>query len=72
MGVDLPWVAAADVLLRLPGASMGADAEVHEARAFGVPVFFGTADEFLAHEFPADWFPRPCDEIPDDCSGVCS
>lgn len=38
MRLDLAWVEAADVLLRLPGASPGADREVEHARAHGVPV----------------------------------
>lgn len=44
LGVDLPWVAVADALLRLPGESYGADAEVACARASGVPVFFSVND----------------------------
>jgi len=39
MGVDLPWVAVADAVLRLPGESSGADCEVAEANRCGVPVF---------------------------------
>lgn len=39
MGVDLPWVAAADAVLRLPGESVGADQEVAEAERLGIPVF---------------------------------
>lgn len=41
MGVDLPWVVVADAVLRLPGESAGADAEVREADRLGVPVFHG-------------------------------
>jgi hypothetical protein len=37
--VDLPWVAKADAVLRLPGPSRGADAEEAFARARGIPVF---------------------------------
>lgn len=40
MGVDLPWVEVSDAVLRLPGASVGADAEVAHARAHGIPVFY--------------------------------
>lgn len=36
---DLPWVSVADAVLRLPGASEGADAEVRTANAAGTPVF---------------------------------
>lgn len=36
---DLPWVAVADALLRLPGESAGAEAECDFAFECGVPVF---------------------------------
>lgn len=39
MGVDLPWVAASDAVLRLPGESTGADMEVDHALSLGIPVF---------------------------------
>ena len=39
MSIDLPYVATADALLRLPGESKGADAEVDFAVQSGVPVF---------------------------------
>lgn len=39
MEVDLPWVEVADVVLRLPGLSRGADREVAHALAKGIPVF---------------------------------
>lgn len=42
MAVDLPWVAAADVVLRLPGESAGADREVAEAERLGIPVRYAT------------------------------
>lgn len=35
---DLPWLAACDVLVRLPGESPGADREVAEAELLGIPV----------------------------------
>lgn len=35
---DLPWVACADVVLRLPGESTGADKEVAHAESLGIPV----------------------------------
>lgn len=38
MRIDLAWLAAADVVLRLPGHSPGADREVHHARTHGIPV----------------------------------
>lgn len=48
MGVDLPWVRVSDAVLRLPGESVGADAEVVEAVSAGIPVFH-TADDVLAY-----------------------
>lgn len=39
VGVDLPWVAVSDAVLRLPGESAGADTEVRHANEHGVPVF---------------------------------
>ena len=35
---DLPWVRASDLVLRLPGASAGAEVELSEARRCGIPV----------------------------------
>lgn len=37
--VDLPWVAVADCVLRLPGRSDGADLEEKEADRCGIPVY---------------------------------
>lgn len=37
--VDLAWVAVCDAVLRLPGESVGADAECGFAREKGIPVF---------------------------------
>lgn len=37
--LTLPWVRRCDVVLRLPGKSEGADAEVAEAKRLGLPVF---------------------------------
>ena len=50
LGADLPWVAAAHVLLRLPGESRGADMEVAEARKHGIPVYHDI--EQLLREIP--------------------
>lgn len=47
---DLPWVRAADVVLRLSGASTGSDMEVAEALRVGVPVVY-SVDEL--REFQA-------------------
>jgi hypothetical protein len=48
MQIDLPWVAASDAVLRLPGESTGADRETAHAREHGVPVF-GTVSELVRH-----------------------
>lgn len=39
LAIDLPWVAVADAILRLPGESKGADEECGYARTIGIPVF---------------------------------
>jgi hypothetical protein len=44
LGIDLPWVARSDAVLRLPGESRGADAEVAEAERNGIPVFYAVED----------------------------
>lgn len=49
IGVDLPWVSCADALLRLPGDSLGADAEVSCAILSGVPIFFSVEDVIRWH-----------------------
>lgn len=54
--VDLPWVMAADAVLRLPGESRGADLEVALARELGIPVY-ESVDEMLANP-PARGDPR--------------
>lgn len=36
---DLVWVEAADLLVRLPGRSIGADMEVNHAKQHGIPVW---------------------------------
>ena len=41
MECDFPWVEVAHAVLRLPGYSVGADAEVQHAMQHGIPVFFG-------------------------------
>lgn len=46
MGVDLPWVAVSDAVLRLPGESKGADLEEAMADRYGIPVFH-SLDEVL-------------------------
>ena len=47
IAADLPWVECADAVLRLPGASKGADMECDHAELHGVPVFFNV--ETLHH-----------------------
>ena len=39
LDLDLAWVAVAEAVLRLPGESTGADAEVAHAKSLGIPVF---------------------------------
>lgn len=50
---DLPIVEKCDALLRLPGASKGADEEVAHANAHGIPVFLSreTLDEWREAEW---------------------
>lgn len=43
---DLEWLAVCDCIMRLPGESPGADAEVKEGRARGLAIY--TLEEFLA------------------------
>jgi hypothetical protein len=43
---DLPHVAAADAVLRLPGQSLGAEMECMHAEACGVPVY-NTIEELI-------------------------
>jgi hypothetical protein len=41
--MDLEWVLRCDCVLRLPGESSGADAEVKLARERGIPIFYSVA-----------------------------
>jgi hypothetical protein len=49
--MDLPWLRASDIVLRLPGASAGAEIELKEARHYGIPVvtpsFFGCLNDLF-------------------------
>jgi hypothetical protein len=45
--MDFSWVAAADLVLRIPGLSHGGDREVLLARDLKVEVYEGTVDDFL-------------------------
>lgn len=44
LALDLGHLERCDAVLRLPGASYGADVEVERAHAFGMPVFTDAAD----------------------------
>lgn len=44
MRIDLAWLEAANVVLRMPGASSGADREVTRARELGIPVVASLAE----------------------------
>ena len=44
MEIDFAWVRRCDALLRMPGASSGADREVSLALALSLPVFFSEAE----------------------------
>jgi hypothetical protein len=44
MRLDLAFLPACDVLLRLPGESDGADEEVAEAKRLGIPVYYSIVD----------------------------
>lgn len=48
MDMDVEWIKRCDCLLRLPGASAGADLEVEVARHLGLPVFF-SPQEIIDH-----------------------
>jgi hypothetical protein len=43
LALDLKWLEACGALVRLPGESAGADKEVGEAAALGIPIFTGVA-----------------------------
>jgi hypothetical protein len=49
--LDLAYLERCDAVLRLPGESWGADREVEYAEAHGITVTFGTAEQFVEHEF---------------------
>jgi hypothetical protein len=63
LAVDLPWLACADAVLRLPGASRGADTETDLADDLGIPVFKSVAD-VVDHFCTAP--PESCDSWDDD------
>jgi|ERR1700722_8340173 len=49
LGADLPWVSVADVVLRIAGASKGAEMEVECADTHKIPVYYNI-DELIAKE----------------------
>jgi hypothetical protein len=50
IAIDLEWVPACDVVLRLDGESSGADGEVAFAQQQGIPVVYSVAE--LQQTFP--------------------
>lgn len=48
--MDLAWLERCDCIVRLPGDSLGADAEVARARELGLDVFLGV-DELIATKY---------------------
>lgn len=49
LGVDLEWVAASDIVLRLPGESRGADLETELADRLGIPVYHDVEQVIKEH-----------------------
>ena len=47
--LDIEWLLVCDAVLRLPGDSSGADAEVLLATNSGIPVYFGMEEFIKAH-----------------------
>jgi hypothetical protein len=52
LNIDKEWLKQCDVLLRLPGISLGADAEVDFAKSLNIPVVFSI--EELEKKFKID------------------
>lgn len=46
---DFAWLPVCDALIRLPGESRGADAEVKAAEELRIPVYY-SVEEFLRHD----------------------
>lgn len=53
MSMDLALLERADVVVRIPGESQGADREVAHASLYGIPTFIGTAEAWLAEQAKA-------------------
>lgn len=47
MAYDHDWISKCDMMLRIPGKSLGADRDVQRANELGIPVHICTADDFL-------------------------
>lgn len=54
--LDLAYLERCDVMIRLPGLSPGADIEADHAKAKGIPVFHGTAEEFVKADIDLERF----------------
>ena len=50
LALDNEWVAVCDMLLRMPGASSGADKEVELAKSLGIPVYHSVEELAAACE----------------------
>ena len=52
LDIDDEWVVVSDAVLRIPGASKGADREVELAKNCGIPVFYSVQalDDALHHK----------------------
>lgn len=48
LAIDLAWIEASDILIRINGESEGADAEVKHAEMLGIPVFYVNGVEDVA------------------------
>ena len=48
--LDMEWLARCDGLVRLPGASKGADAEVARAKELGIPVWLSLTSFLLENK----------------------
>lgn len=53
---DLKILETCNLLLRLPGFSLGADGEVLFCKARGIPVFEGTAEQFIEADIDLERF----------------
>lgn len=54
LAYDLEILARCDLLLRLPGFSLGADDEVLFCEKQNIPVFHGTAEQFVKADIDLD------------------